>query len=263
VNEHLTFFVCSDVHITMDGALSYDASLSNGVTNLRAWIDKANSNADASIVVGDLSHESDDMMLLASGMIKNLDNRIIAIGNHDVGYYQTVEQHDLRKRMAVMLYGLTGSYYSMDIDFCHVVVLDTCYDSRDNPEASFQGFIPDAEMLWLKCDIKSTKQPAVLVVMHHAPIEGLANCDYSGQPYFNPEDLSELQTIFESRNSVYVVYGHLHHPSVECGNLGTIPIFHIPTLTSGCYAVLNLYNPTNSPVEIAVECKCIEQYGVK
>ena len=110
--------------------------------------------------------------------------------------------------------GLNRSYYSFDAVGYHFVVLDSI-DVRRGDKHRYWGYIDDEQMEWLKEDLASLPVEIPIVLATHVPLltgffqatEGIQASAPPNRVIVNNRDVLSL---FQGRNLVLVLQGHLH-----------------------------------------------------
>ncbi len=127
------------------------------------------------------------------------------IGNHDV--------YDLTKAEFLVGTSQDSTYYSFDLDAYHIVVLDAQYakngEDYQNVGWMVQGFIPEAQLNWLKADLASTDRPTIVAV--HQPLDVAFSLLAGGPPIFNAQEVRTI--LVDSGVVIAVVQGHTHESS--------------------------------------------------
>ena len=197
--ERVVISWATDSHYTDPEDPYYDPNCVDGATNLVAWVAAANAaSADMAVITGDIALLSTDMIEDAGAVLDGLNNKFAVIGNQDVGPNGfTPEQFAAQKALCVSEYGMSSTYYSQDVGFLHVIVLDACFDGEDDSNPDSDGHVPSAEMTWLGNDIAATSKEAVLVLMHHWMHGCMDN---------EAAVIAEL----EAMDNVFVLSGHYH-----------------------------------------------------
>ncbi len=127
--------------------------------------------------------------------------RYHVLGNHDL--------FNLDKTAIRTILGLNGTYYSFDVRGVHFVVLDAEFaeDGSDlaRTYTGVAGFIPPAELVWLREDLATSDRPTIVFVhqMLDAYIAEWGRPIVANQP--------EVQAILSADPEVVVVFqGHAH-----------------------------------------------------
>ena len=142
-------------------------------------------------------------------------NRHYVLGNHCVD--------TLKKKEFLEGVGQEKSYYSFDQEGFHFIVLDACFrsDGVAYERKNFQwtdANIPQAELEWLKEDLKSNDKP--VIVFAHQRLDVSNN--------HGVKNNKEVRSLLESSGNVIVVFqGHSHQ-----NDLKTIGGIHYCTLVA-------------------------------
>ena len=136
--------------------------------------------------------------------------RLHVVGNHDV---YNLDKEQIKERL-----GLDSTYYSLDANGFHLVVLDVQFDDQGDDLAhtytGVAGFVPDVELQWLAEDLASTDLPTVICV--HQRIEDFVE-EWGRAVIANATQLQQVLT--EDGDVIAVFQGHAHanHHSVIDG----------------------------------------------
>ncbi|MEI6171377.1 MAG: metallophosphoesterase, partial [bacterium] len=128
--------------------------------------------------------------------------RYHVLGNHDL--------FNLDKAEIRSILGLDSTYYSFDAGPFHFVALDVQYaqDGADlaNTFSGVAGFVPDAELAWLRQDLAANRDRPTVVFVHQmldAFLEEWGRPLVANQP--------DVQRVLEAAGNVIAVFqGHDH-----------------------------------------------------
>jgi len=143
-----------------------------------------------------------EILAWADGLYAAFDGpRYHVIGNHDV--------YNLDKEQYRSILGIDSTYYSFDVGAYHFVVLDVQF-AEDGSDLAYTytgvaGFLPEAELEWLRDDLAASDRPAVVFVhqMLDTHIEAWGRALVANQP--------EVQAVFAEDGDVIAVFqGHDH-----------------------------------------------------
>ena len=143
-----------------------------------------------------------EILAWADGLYAAFDGpRYHVIGNHDV--------YNLDKDQYRSILGIESTYYSFDVGAYHFVVLDVQFaeDGSDlaHTYTGVAGYLPEAELDWLRDDLAATDRPTVVFVhqMLDAYIEAWGRALVANQP--------KIQAVFAEDGDVIAVFqGHDH-----------------------------------------------------
>ena len=143
-----------------------------------------------------------DVLAWADSLYTKFDGpRYHVIGNHDV--------YNLDKEQYRTILGIDRTFYSFDVAAFHFVVLDVQFagDGSDlaHTYTGVAGFIPEAELGWLRADLTASDRPTIIFVhqMLDTYIEEWERPLVANQP--------EIQAILASDGDVIAVFqGHDH-----------------------------------------------------
>jgi alkaline phosphatase len=190
--------------------------MSHTAERLTAFVEAMNAwPADAVIELGDfvngwvvLGADPGDperipgILRWADGLLGGFDGpRLHVIGNHDV--------YNLDKETYLRELGMDRTYYSIDLDGLHLVVLDLQFteDGRDlaHTYTGVAGMVPPEELRWLREDLASTSAPTIVCV--HQMLDAVQ--EEWGQPLI--ANAGEVREILEASGIVIAVFqGHAH-----------------------------------------------------
>lgn len=235
-----------------------DRHCEDSLEKLRVCIDTFNDrNLDLAVNLGDFIDKADDKdvefgYLAAVWKVYEAfcGRRHYVVGNHDVATF--TKQEYLRH---------CGTdhplpYYSFDRDGVHCVLLDSnCHeDGTDFSAGNFawdNAWIPEAQMAWLRDDLKAAGDRPVLVFCHGNLDHRLWNGTLDPHVVRNA---AEVRTVLERAGTVKaVVQGH-YHPGMNA-ILNGIPYIGLramvvgPGLEHNAYAILSLYEDGTVQVE--------------
>ena len=143
----------------------------------------------------------------ADGLLARFEGpRLHVIGNHDV--------YNLDKEQYRAILGLERTYYSLDANGFHLVVLDVQFDETGRDLAhtytGVAGFVPDVELQWLREDLATSDLPTVICV--HQRIEDFVE-EWGRSLVLNAGDLQRV--LAEDGDVVAVFQGHAHADHYE------------------------------------------------
>ncbi len=127
--------------------------------------------------------------------------RLHVVGNHDV---YNLDKEQFKERL-----GLESTYYSLDANGFHLVVLDVQFDDQNNDLAhtytGVAGFVPDVELQWLAEDLAAIDLPTLVCV--HQRIEDFV--EEWGRAVIG--NATQLQQVLANDGDVIAVFqGHAH-----------------------------------------------------
>ena len=146
----------------------------------------------------------------------------------DMPLYHTIGNHDVFGILAKS--GVTPSdpfygkklfedrigahtYYSFDRKGYHFIVLDSIFPT---PDRQWEGRLDDAQLQWLAMDLQSVHAATPIVVVIHVPLVtgflGYSPKPEGRQKYntYSVENSPDVIALFETRNVIAVLQGHLH-----------------------------------------------------
>lgn len=212
--------IASDPHVTDAADPFYHEPYAGGRARLAEWVSLANAGGyDRAVVLGDIAHDSEAMAEDAAIILAPLNNPLLVNGNHDVGPDQDFFEYSAaecaaRKAFLLTNYGLTSLRRAFDLKFCRVLVVDSCWNGTDEDAAIRVGYLPPADLNWIRDEIAATTKEAVLVFIHHPP-------QRTNNDWFDAADATAVQAHFDSRPNVFVFSGHQHPAALEARTLGT------------------------------------------
>ncbi|CAG5017385.1 3',5'-cyclic adenosine monophosphate phosphodiesterase CpdA [Dyadobacter sp. CECT 9275] len=154
---------------------------------------------------------------------------ISCIGNHDIWCKQDkVTAFYDGKARALELLELQRSYFSLDRNGWHIIVLDSIHAKAEG--AGYTALLDEKQLAWLRADLQNTDKKIPILVVSHVPI--LSACVFlDGQNVRNGgwelpgswmhTDCHELTKLFYSYPNVKLaISGHIHlHDKVEYNNI--------------------------------------------
>lgn len=123
--------------------------------------------------------------------------------------YEVLGNHDTRELFSkYFLDKYHSKSYSFDLQGIHFISLNSDYDLHET------GHISDADLQWLKNDLKQLGPLDKVVIFTHTRIDSLKNT-------------SQLLKVLKKNNVILIVSAHKHKPEVfECENISCISIGH-------------------------------------
>ncbi len=183
-------------------------------------------NVDLAICGGDQITEGYDSSVAFTvprwdAYYENLHRRIAApvhtaIGNHDIIGVEPRDgsppEADPKSTFRARL-NLDRTYYSFDALGAHFIVLDAIEITKD--ERKYRGFVDAAQMDWLRADAQALAPQTPIVLVSHMPLmtgffeltEGATAPAPENRVVVNA---LEVLKVFEHRNLLLVLQGHLH-----------------------------------------------------
>ena len=142
------------------------------------------------------------ILFWADGLLAGFHGpRLHVLGNHDV--------YNLDKEQIRTILGLEATYYSVDMNGFHLVILDVQFDEQGRDLAhtytGVAGFAPEPELRWLRDDLAASELPTVVLV--HQRIDDFI--EEWGRPVI--ANAADLQQILADDGDVLAVFqGHDH-----------------------------------------------------
>lgn len=240
--DHITLWVASDPHVHDEMAPGYEL----GESYLLKWMPLANAaSKDAVVLVGDQAH-TEAYIEEAAGHLETLASYHAVLGNHDMLDAPGNNYHQA-KIDAVDAYGMPGEYYAFDMSFARVIVLNTNYDGSDNDAPVQEGHLPAAQQAWLQNEVDTTTKDAVLIFMHHPPIETV-----NGGLQFDTTDIGELTTIVNSRENVWIISAHSHPANNYRFYLMDVLVWCLAPMIRGHYSICRLSKLADGSITLAL-----------
>lgn len=214
--EPLRIGIIADVHAhDLDSPIE-GKWMSNTEPRLMQFVDAMNGwPADVIIQLGDFVNgwivlgvdpgdpsRIPDILSWADGLLAAFEGpRLHVVGNHDV---YNLDKDQIREAL-----GLDSTYYSLDVNGFHLVVLDVQFDEQGvdlaHTYTGVAGFLPEAEMRWLQDDLAISQLPTVICV--HQRIDGFV--EEWGRPLI--ANAGDLQQLLAGDGDVIAVFqGHAH-----------------------------------------------------
>ena len=143
-----------------------------------------------------------DILTWAEELYSRFDGvRYHVIGNHDV--------YNLDKAQYREILGIASTYYSFDAGGYHFIALDVQYtlDGTDlaNTYTGVAGFVPPAEMDWLRADLAASERPTVVLV--HQRLDDYLD-EWGRSTVFNQSEVQALLAV--DGDVIAVLQGHDH-----------------------------------------------------
>lgn len=230
-----TFYISTDIHVENVGEEFYNPENSAGTANYLAYIALANAaNPLAAINLGDMGQTSYNIEEVG-GYIDTLNNAVTVIGNHDIWPVTGREVVSDNKSLAVSEYNLLDSYYAQDIGFCKLIILDSNHNISGQDDSSLTGYLTAAQRTWLTNEIASTQQKAIIICVHHPPLDG----------WWGEEDLQALESAIGERVNVWILCGHLHAVANTVYTIGNAVIHNLAPIVFGKYSIATVQYMSN------------------
>ncbi|HWB62886.1 MAG TPA: metallophosphoesterase [Chitinophagales bacterium] len=215
---HLT-----DIHVKSDRIAEYGmAAALHAVNGMDDKPDFILSGGDAIMNAAALTKGNIQSQWDTFNSILKSDNSLPiyhCIGNHDLfGWMLPSPDHADGKKWAMDEYGMRKSYYSFTLNGWHFIVLDSIHGRNSVP--GYYGKLDEAQMDWLKGELKNTPASTHICVVSHIPI--MAICCLFDRDITNREpmkisdsdmhaDWNELVETFYARGNVRAcLSGHIH-----------------------------------------------------
>lgn len=141
------------------------------------------------------------------------------IGNHDIWGWGDADADQAAagygKGLALDRLGLKQSYYSLDRGGWHFIILDNV----SRRERSYFGGLDEAQLAWLKEDLKSAGQKPIVVVSHIPLLSACAFFDvdtrFKNNAWHIPDatnhrDPKPIFDLLKTANTRLCISGHLH-----------------------------------------------------
>ena len=170
------------------------------------------------------------------GYLKRIDRDFSAIckerhyvlGNHCV--------YTLRKEEFLDGVGQEAPYYSFDKGDFHFVVLDSCFRSDGEPyrRKNFEWTdpnIPDAEVEWLRADLKNTAKKTIVFAHQRLDVSN----------HYGVKNAAEVRKLLEESGNVLIVFqGHSHNNDYK--DIGGIHYCTLVAMVEGSGSESNGYS---------------------
>ncbi len=181
-------------------------------------IENAETPNDALVVCGDLTNYGEEEAIIDFFEILNenstLENKIIAMGNHDIGHTEKLGMTNPEARAQFLKHhnNFLGTnheknYYSYDVKGYKFIVL--CDDSEDNWD-EFE--IHDEQVKFLDNELKKAARSGLptFVICHEPLVDQNGQSQVHEGGSMQPESSEKIKKVMEKYKNVFYLSGHMH-----------------------------------------------------
>lgn len=181
----VTLGVISDLHVD----IIHDAEY-----RLTIFLDEMKKKKPNAIIqLGDFAIPKPENKRFIDRFNQSSPNALHALGNHDM-------DGGFSRDQAVIAFGMTERYYSMDIEGIRVIVLDGNDHGSPSYSSGYPSYIGLDQQKWLVDELQKSLKPVLIV--SHQPIAGIYTID-------NAQEIQKILSTYADK-ILLAINGHAH-----------------------------------------------------